>query len=70
MPYLHYTSSYQPLVFTNVLLRPGDYDDILESCDQQNGQCLLVDFPDEIKKQVYCFVAGESLFVFKCVIDV
>ena len=28
------------------------------------------DFPSEIEKQVYCFVTGESLFVFKCDIDV
>ena len=27
-------------------------------------------FPVRSKIQVYCFVAGELLFVFKCVIDV
>ena len=33
------------------LLQPGNYDDILESCDPQIGRPLQENFPGEIKKK-------------------
>jgi len=52
------------------LLQPGNYDDVLGSCDPQNGLTLQEDVPSEIEKRVYRFVSGELLLVFTCVIDV
>ena len=51
-------------------LRPGNYADILGSHDTQNGQPLQENFLGEIEKRVHCFVVGELLLIFKCVIDV
>ena len=51
-------------------LQPDNCDAILGSHDPQNGRRLQEDFPGEIKKRVHCFVAGELLLVFKCVIDI